>query len=220
MIVVALTDLHGRTSRLRSISDDLASADVVLIAGDLTHFGREAAAAEVLREVRNSNECVLAVPGNCDYPEVDACLTSEGVNLDGRCVVLEGVAFVGVGASLPCPGRTPNERSDSQIARTLAEAKAQLSEDTPVILLSHQPPSRTVNDTVRGGMHVGSDSVRRFIEQVQPLICFTGHIHEGRGIDSIGITRIVNPGPLGAGGYAYAEVTREVDVLEIRGVSG
>ncbi len=57
-------------------------------------------------------------------------------------------------------------------------------------------------------MHVGSRAVRAFIEAVQPLVCFTGHIHGGVGIDTIGVTRIVNPEPLSSGGYAYAEITR------------
>ncbi len=37
---------------------------------------------------------------------------------------------------------------------------------------------------VRGGRHVGSAAVRRFIERHRPLACFTGHIHEAAGMDS------------------------------------
>jgi Icc-related predicted phosphoesterase len=48
--------------------------------------------------------------------------------------------------------------------------------------------------------------VRAFIEAVQPVACFTGHIHEGVGIDMIGVTRIVKPGLLWKGGYAHAEI--------------
>jgi len=63
---------------------------------------------------------------------------------------------------------------------------------------------------------VGSKTVREFIKRTQPLICFTGHIHEGIGIDQVGRTKIVNPGPLSAGSYAYAEVTQEgIQALEI-----
>ena len=35
---------------------------------------------------------------------------------------------------------------------------------------------------------------------------FCGHIHEARGIDYIGDTRIVNPGPVSAGHYAVFDV--------------
>jgi hypothetical protein len=59
--------------------------------------------------------------------------------------------------------------------------------------------------------------VRTYIETRQPLICFTGHIHEAKGIDRIGRTQIINPGPLWKGGYAYAEVEGgQIKTLEIR----
>jgi Icc-related predicted phosphoesterase len=45
-------------------------------------------------------------------------------------------------------------------------------------------------------------TVRRFIEDVQPDVCLTGHIHEARSEDQIGKTRIVNPGLFEEGGYA------------------
>ena len=87
-----------------------------------------------------------------------------------------------------------------------------------MVLITHQPPRETRNDLARGG-HVGSHSIRCFIEQHQPLICFTGHIHEGVGVDTIGETKIVNPGPLRHGGYAVAEITGgQVGALEIRNV--
>jgi Icc-related predicted phosphoesterase len=81
-----------------------------------------------------------------------------------------------------------------------------LPENKPLLFVSHQPPYATMNDQVSPGCHVGSKSIRKFIEMHQPLICFTGHIHEGIGIDRIGNARIVNPGPAGTGSYAWAEI--------------
>ncbi len=62
-----------------------------------------------------------------------------------------------------------------------------------------------LSDQVSPGVHVGSKVIRQFIERRQPLICFTGHIHEGIGIDHIGHTVVINAGPAGAGNYALAE---------------
>ena len=42
--------------------------------------------------------------------------------------------------------------------------------------------------------HVGSKSVRKFIEKYQPLIGLHGHIHESFASDKIGNTVVVNPG--------------------------
>jgi predicted phosphodiesterase len=39
MIIVALADIHGDVGRLSAASEDLSSADVVLLVGDLTNFG-------------------------------------------------------------------------------------------------------------------------------------------------------------------------------------
>jgi len=48
------------------------------------------------------------------------------------------------------------------------------------------------------------------------LICFTGHIHEAQGIDSIAGTKVVNPGPFREGGYAYVRINEKVEEVEIR----
>ncbi len=216
MIIVALPDIHDDVGRLGTVAEDLSAADLVLLVGDLTNFGRQAAAERIVRAVRKYNSRILAVPGNCDYPEVDAYLTREGINLHRKSTLIDGIAFLGVGGSLPCPGRTPNEYSDRDFEAFLAEAASDLRPDAPVILISHQPPRNTVNDLAGIGRHVGSESVRAFIETVQPLLCFTGHIHEGRGMDSIGRTKVVNPGPLWTGNYAYARVSGDNAEVEVR----
>jgi Icc-related predicted phosphoesterase len=218
MIVVALSDIHDNFKRLGAIAHDLHVANVVLLVGDLTNFGRRTEASRVVRAVREYTKGrVLAVPGNCDHPEVDAYLTAERMNLHRKCVMVGGVAFLGVGGSLPCPNKTLTEFSETELAEFLKEASSDLDASVPVILVSHQPPYRTINDFARSGQHVGSMSVRSFMTQVQPMLCFTGHIHEGRGIDTIGKTRVINPGPFREGGYGYAEVSHQVEVVEIRG---
>ena len=82
---------------------------------------------------------------------------------------------------------------------------------------SRQSLSNTLADKTWLNDHVGSKSVRSFIERTQPLICFTGHIHEGIGVDTIGITKVINPGPVWKSQNAYAEIAEgKVLCLEIR----
>ncbi len=216
MIIVALADMHGNTHHLEKIAHDLRAADVTLLVGDLATF-RHDAAVEVVEAVRAYNERLLAVPGNCDAPSLGDYLTQEGINLDGRTAVIDDVAFVGLGGSLPCPIATPNEYSEEELEATLQRALDDLPSDMPHVLVSHQPPFDTTTDLANAGEHVGSRAVRSAIARLQPLVCFTGHIHEGRGTDSIGNTRIVNPGPFWQGTYAYAEIDDGVELLEIRG---
>ncbi len=216
MIIVALADIHGNTQHLKAIAHDLRAADVVLLVGDLATFRHEAA-LEVLEAVRAYNERLLTVPGNCDAPSLGDHLSREGINLDGGTAVVDGVGLAGLGGSLPCPMGTPNEYTEEELEATLKRATDDLPPDMPHVLVSHQPPFDTVADLARTGKHVGSRAVRAAIVRLQPLVCFTGHIHEGRGTDSIGDTMIVNPGPFWAGTYAYAEIDGELKVLEIRG---
>ena len=219
MKIIALSDLHGEVRPLRDVAADLFGADVVLLAGDITNFGGAHAAREVVREVREYNDRLLAVPGNCDTPEAARCLTEEGITLDARHVVIDGVAFVGVGGSLPCPGRTPNEITEADFAARLAQAAAGIEANAPLILLTHQPPFDTAADLAGSGRHVGSHAVRAFILGRRPLVCFTGHIHEARGRDDLGGTVVLNPGPLRRGGYAYAEVDGASRSAEDSGVA-
>jgi len=49
------------------------------------------------------------------------------------------------------------------------------------------------------------------------LICFSGHIHEAQGMETIGETKVINPGPLREGKYAYARINTQIEKIEIRG---
>lgn len=215
MKIVCIVDLHGNTKPIDSIGDVLSSADLVIIAGDLTHFGGAKEAGEVIEEVGKYNKNILAVTGNCDTKEAEGYLDEMNVNLHGRTVDIDGLSFTGAGGSLPCPSPTPNVYTEEEYER-IFEGSDRDRDGSPLILVSHQPPVNTLNDRLSNGEHVGSRTVRGFIERHKPLVCFSGHIHEAPGIDSIGGTKVVNPGPLGTRSYAYLDVTDRINELEIR----
>lgn len=218
MKIVAIADIHGRIERLDIAAGDLQSADIVLLTGDITNFGRRSQAELMIRPIQARSSELLAVPGNCDYPEVGEYLTELGINLDRTCRMIAGINFLGLGGSLPGPVPTPNEYSEVELAQFLEHASASCDPVAATILLSHQPPVDTAADELSPGQHVGSRSVRDFIERRQPLLCLTGHIHEAASIDRLGSTHIVNPGPLASGRYAYIEMAEDGAVAaEIRG---
>ena len=217
MKIIALPDLHDSINSLLSIGQALSQADLVLLVGDLTNGGPPSDADDLVQGVQRFNPSILAVPGNWDRPEIDVYLSQKGINLNRRHILVNHLAFIGMGASLPGPLHTPNEIAESDFERFLDDAVFGLDPAIPAVLVCHQPPYNTLNDLAQGTAHAGSKAVRKLIECYQPRLCFTGHIHEGVGVDKIGETILINPGPLSQGHYAYAEVTPQgLQTLEIR----
>jgi uncharacterized protein len=217
MKIIALPDLHGNIGKIPLLGPELSAADLILLVGDFTNGGSASDAERMIDLLRGFNPNLLAIPGNWDPPEVEDYLSRTGINLNRRHVILEGLAFIGMGAALPGPVPTPNEISEIDFERFFDKEASGLDATTPEILVCHQPPYNTLNDLAQGNLHVGSKAVRAFIERRQPLVCFSGHIHEGIGIDQIGETKVINPGPLGQGSYAYAEVSLQgLQLLEIK----
>lgn len=219
MIIVALTDLHGTLDHIPAAAADLAAADVVLLTGDITHFGHRVDATRVIDAVRGENPHVLAVAGNCDYLDVADYLVEKEMDLHGRHVVVGDMAFIGLGGALPGPGWSPNQYSEDEARRLLSQAVEGLTEDIPWALVSHQPPLNTVADRAGTGGHVGSQAVREFIDRYRPRYCFTGHIHESLGMDTLNHTTIINPGPFRRGGYAWVDTERAIAEIR-RGPAG
>jgi uncharacterized protein len=217
MKIIALPDLHDDVSHLQLIGPELSAVDPILLVGDLTNGGAASDVERMIDLFQHFNPNILAVPGNWDPPEVEDYLSRTRMNLNRRHVILEGLAFIGMGAALPGPILTPNEISELDFERFFDEALFGLDASIPKILVCHQPPYNTLNDLAQGTLHVGSKAVRAFIERSQPLVCFSGHIHEGIGIDQIGRTKVINPGPLEQGSFAYAEVSLQgLHLIEIK----
>jgi len=197
MKIIALADLHARPGHLGRIENELAAADLVVIAGDITQLGGAGSATRVLDAVRACNRRILAVAGNVDRPQVAQLLEDEGISLHGRGRMVGEVGLFGAGGS---------EISDEDLLALLERGHAEIPGAAVKILVTHAPPRKTKVDRMLLGLHVGSASVRAFIERAQPDLCLCGHIHEARGTDEIGRTRILNPGPFFKGGFARVEI--------------
>ena len=219
MKIVGIVDLHGNASHAPALAAEVPDADLLLIGGDLTNFGRGDDAAAITVATAPCAPKQLAVLGNCDYPEIRDRLIAQSLNLDRTGVMVDGVRIIGVGGSTPCPGKTPNEYPDEELGTFLSGALGEVEGDGPMVMVSHQPPADTVVDRVPNGSHVGSPAVRAFIEEHQPLVCLSGHIHEGDGLDRIGNTQLVNPGPFMLGHYVVIEVAEGRAEVSIHSVT-
>jgi len=207
MKIAVITDVHSDVGKLAVVGGELAEADVIVICGDITQFGNYDEMARVIRELRVYNPNILAVPGNCDTLDAGRYLVEEGISLDGRCVVFGGVAFVGVGGSLPIPGHMPHEMHELDFSQRLEQAAADRNGEK-LVLVTHQPPYGTFADRACGE-HVGSRAIAGFIEKYKPRYCFCGHIHDAAGRGMLGETEIVNPGPFR---HSKSAVIVDIDV--------
>jgi len=201
MKIVSFGDVHMATRNLDLMGEVMRDTDMVIISGDLTNFGGDDDARKVLDDVRRVCPRVLALPGNLDRREVTAFLEREGVALHGRGMVLDGVAIFGCGGSNLTPFHTPTELTEDEIYATLMAGYEQVRGHRPLLMVCHTPPFETHCDRIIGGRAVGSTAARRFIEEVKPDVCISGHIHESAGADAIGPTRVFNAGPFKGGGY-------------------
>jgi putative phosphoesterase len=194
MIIFAITDIHGRQHFSESIAQRMRSADIVVIAGDITHFGGEKETHAILQNIKNMNGNILAVSGNCDYETVNVALNSHGVNIHGTCKTINTIAFCGLNGSNKTPLHTPQEHTEREI-RTVLNNFPRNNKTHSLVLLSHTPPLKTNVDKIFLGLHVGSKALRTYIEKFQPDLVICGHVHEARGVDTIGKTLVINPGP-------------------------
>jgi Icc-related predicted phosphoesterase len=201
MKLVSFGDVHMATRNLERMGIELRDTDLIIISGDLTNFGGPDDARQVLDAARGVCARVLALPGNLDRGEVIPYLETEGVALHGRGTVIDGVAIFGCGGSNITPFHTPIELTEEEIYATLRRGYEQVKDVRPLLMVCHTPPFQTKCDRLMNGTAVGSTAARRFIEEVQPEVCISGHIHESAAMDRIGATTVLNAGPFKGGGY-------------------
>lgn len=213
MRLVAITDVHGKLGKVERLVEVLGELDpeLILVAGDITHFSGAETAERVLKPLLAFGKPVLAVHGNCDGRDVPALLEELGISAHNRRSEMGGVGIVGIGGSNITPFNTVWELTETEI-RDILIRNYRVGD----IILSHVPPKDTKADRVRFGLHVGSPALREFIEEKQPPLVVCGHIHEARGVDEVGETVVVNPGPLFRGYYAVIDF--DVDKKRVENV--
>jgi Icc-related predicted phosphoesterase len=215
MRIVAIADIHGAHARVTEILDAEGACDVLVVAGDLTTHGTAAEVTSALVTYGRTNQRILAVAGNMDPPAREADLQSHGVAIDGKGVTIDQVAFFGVSACPSTPFHAPYELEEEEIARRAEAGWSQAEGARWKIFVPHSPPRRTRLDRTFMGLHVGSTAVREFVERRQPDLLICGHIHEARGEDRLGATRMVNCGEARKGLYAVLEIGDDI-VITLR----
>jgi Icc-related predicted phosphoesterase len=205
MKLLALSDLHADEDLLDRLRNVAARSkyDAVLFCGDITNRGPVSYAQEAISLFPKS----YAVHGNMDTLDVVAKLSEMRVNVHGKKVKMGEWNLVGLGGSNPTPFSTPSELSEEEIAAVLARAGV----DQFSIVLSHPPPYGVFDD-VGAGVHVGSKSVRKMVEEKRPILFICGHVHEHEGREILGETLVVKLAPAEKLRAAEIEIKDSIDV--------
>jgi len=196
MRILIFSDIHGDLRALGRVVQQ--PADLYIAAGDLSTFSRGLErCGEILRPL---GERVWVLPGNHEtHDETRAFCAQFGfVDFHRQVRQLAGkggpTQWAGLGYSNPTPFNTPGEYTEEEITEALKPFEGL----HPLYLVVHFPPNHTNLDRVSFGRHAGSKVLRAWVERVQPVQLFCGHIHECAGQqETLGSTKCFNVGKAG-----------------------
>jgi Icc-related predicted phosphoesterase len=202
MRVAAIGDLHVQesdTAPYRELFAEISNhADVLLLCGDLTNFGKTTEAQILAEDIRASSIPVLGVLGNHDYecgvPEEVAKILHEAgmIVLDEQAHEIDGVGFAGVKGFMGGYGRGELAPFGEPIAkafvdeamneaRKLENALRTLRTERSVAVLHYSPTIETLEGEPEViFQYLGSqrlaDAIDRF-DHVKAVV--HGHAHHG-----------------------------------------
>jgi Icc-related predicted phosphoesterase len=202
MRIAATADLHFSPQSYDRIRDPLArvrdEADVLVIAGDLTNYGKPEEMHSLLNGLVRLRIPIIAVLGNHDYEsgqeqELIKMMTTEGIKvLDGSSYERDGVGFAGAKGFLGGFGRGVltafGEKEvkafvQAGLDETLKLERALSMLRTPkIVIVTHYAP---ICETVEGERpeiwpYLGSSRLAEVIDRHEAIMAFHGHAHHGK----------------------------------------
>ncbi|MEA1925420.1 MAG: metallophosphoesterase [Candidatus Altiarchaeota archaeon] len=224
MMYMVLADIHGSIENLDKAIEYARKEGIksILLLGDLPAYGEHRSPDKNIRWCEKTLDKLvefnlLAIPGNCDSPEIIAELDERGISLHKKIKVYDDTSLIGFGGSTPTPYQTPFELREDEIHENLEKLMKKTGAEKKILVV-HQPPWNTRCDVTNLGVHAGSTAIRGIIEKYQPDLVICSHIHESRGKDFIGKTRIINTGAL-LDGY-FSVLDSENLTVELHDLSG
>ena len=201
MRIAATADLHFFSPRDAVIQEQLGQvqqkADLLVVAGDLTNYGKPPEMKELLNFLVRLRLPVVAVLGNHDYEsgleaELMRMMTDEGIKLlDGTAYEHNGVGFAGTKGFAGGFGRgalTAFGESGVKVfvqgaideALKLERAMSQLRTSKRVVVVHYAP----IADTIQGEApeiypYLGSSRLAEVIDRHGADMVLHGHAHHG-----------------------------------------
>jgi Icc-related predicted phosphoesterase len=202
MRIAATSDLHFTPQGYDRIREPLShvkdEADVLVIAGDLTNYGKPEEMHSLLNALVRLRIPIVAVLGNHDYEsgqedELMKMMTAEGIKvLDGSSYERDGIGFAGAKGFPGGFGRGMltafGEKEikafvQAGLDETLKLERALTMLSAPkIVIVTHYAP---ICETVEGERleifpFLGSSRLAEVIDRHEAVIAFHGHAHHGK----------------------------------------
>jgi Icc-related predicted phosphoesterase len=201
MRIAAVADLHYSPQNYDKIREQMLrvrdDADLLVIAGDLTNFGRVAEMDSLLTMLVRLRVPIVAVLGNHDFEsgqqdELTRLMSAEGIKvLDGSGYERDGVGFAGTkgfpggfGRGMLTAFGEPEVKAFVQTsideALKLERAMAQLRTERRVVVVHYSP----IGDTVKGEPleiypFLGNSRLAEVVDRHGADLVLHGHAHHG-----------------------------------------
>src|SRR5215471_15309578 len=202
MRIAATADLHFTPQRLSPLHDQLNrvrdEADVFVVAGDLTNYGRPEEMEPLLNVLVRLRLPTIVVLGNHDYEsgregDLMRMMTDEGIKvLDGSAYERDGVGFAGTKGFVGGFGRGVltafGEREIKEFVRAaidetmkLERGISQLRAAKRVIVIHYSPIAETVQgEAPEIFPFLGTSRLAEVIDRHGADLVLHGHAHHGK----------------------------------------
>jgi len=201
MRIAATADLHFSPQSYDRIRDQMGrvrdQADLLIIAGDLTNYGRPPEMESLLNALVRIRVPVVAVLGNHDCEsnqedELIRMMTAEGIKvLDGTAYERDGIGFAGTKGFLGVVGRGVLTAFGEQPVKVfvqagideamkLERALSLLRTEKRVVVLHYAPIAATVQgEPAEIYPYLGSSRLAEVVDRHGANLVFHGHAHHG-----------------------------------------
>jgi uncharacterized protein len=202
MRIAATADLHFTPQSYSVLQDQFAKvrdeADVLILAGDLTNFGKTTEVEPLIGALIRLQVPIVAVLGNHDYEsgqqeQIARMLTAEGIKvLDGSGYEKDGIGFAGTKGFVGGFGRgmltafgEPEIKTFVQASieesLKLERAMSQLRTSKRVIVLHYSPILETVcGEVPEIYPFLGTSRLAEVIDRHGADLVVHGHAHHGK----------------------------------------
>jgi len=192
--ILAAGDFHGDSTVTKKLAEraEKEDVDLVVLTGDMTGLIET---EDIIKPFQQKGKKVVFVPGNWESSETAEFLSQlyGAKNIGDHYVKYGNVGIFGIGS--------PDWTFDLDNKKTFEKLKQdfeKLNKDKNLekkIMISHIHAADTKSEF--SGI-AGSKELRKAIEEFQPDLFLSGHIHEGEGLqEKIGKTKVINVGKKG-----------------------